>query len=253
MTKQKKPEAKLVTVSKCARMLTESGTKISRQGLRKYVEEHSLISEIRSNGWVMVDFDVVQSRREDFTREVMRGEHSTTAPSKSKNKTTSASASKKAAPSLALVKDGDILAPSSLDKARDAKTRKENAQAEAAEIDLAIKKNELVPTADVEVGIAASNLALRDTLLGPLLSDTSDQLLAALGLPDEKKRPVQQIIRAAMISGLTKFGEACETTLHSLDVKNSEAATSRLDILIAEAARLRDLTPTAFKKETANA
>lgn len=233
MSKKKNTETALVTVSKCARMLTESGTPITRQGLTKYVKHHGLIAENRPNGWIMVDYQQIEFRRQDFTREVMRGEHSTTAAPKSKNKPAPATASKKSAPSLALVKDGDTPEPAtSLDKARDAKTRKENALADAAELTLYERTNDVLATAEVEILLGLLMTLLKESLLGVNLSDDTEELLQVLNLPDEMRAPTKAVLKSRRRSLMSNFGDLAKTEMTRLDPDHSGELPNRIKKII---------------------
>ncbi len=239
MTKKKNTVTKLVTVSKCARMLSEKGARISRQGLAKYAKHHGLIRETRPNGWLMVSFEEMSRRRQDFTREVMRGEHSTTPASSAKNKPRAEWAAIKPTPPLTSV-GGGAVPVSSLDQARIAKTRKEEAQADAAELDLYERTNNVLATAEVELLLGLLMTLLKESLLGVNLTDDTEEILQVLNLPDEMRQPTKSILKNRRRDLLSKFGNLAKQELSRLDPDHSGDLPARFHHLLQKLQSMRD-------------
>ena len=79
----------------------------------------------------------------------------------------------------------------------DVRARRESALAELAELDLAQRRGELVPTADVERALSSKIIGMRDALdsladrLAPLLAAEADQAKVYATLREEVRRALQ--------------------------------------------------------------
>ena len=240
--------AELVTIKEAADVLSANGDKTSPQNLRKYARAHDLIEKKVGRMLMVNPRKLFQFRAENFTTEVMRGGHSKDTniidlPLKGKSKSKTKSAKTKTTPKSASTSAPE---PTTLDRARDAKASKEEAQAEKLQLELARLKNDLVETAEVEAAAAVAMTSLKEHLLGPALSDTTDYILATLNLPDDKKRPLQSALRKKIAEALTKQSDVLTAELAALDDPHKDGLPTRLDILMDYAAKLRKMSPAQY-------
>lgn len=207
-----------ISITACAKRLSVSErATVSRQALSKYIKKHDLPTYPKGKR-VVVLFSEIAAARQSFTREVQRGLHLADTP-----------AGTPAQPD----------APTSLDTARDAKSRKENAQAEREELALAKAKGELVDLAQVEAAASETFTVLKDNLLGPALSDTADRVISVLGLGDASKRPVQSAIRETLDTALIAVADTLTDLLSEMADETPTDTRQRFDYLTAAAAALR--------------
>lgn len=195
------------------------GQSLSRQGLTKWVRDKNILTTTVGKR-EHVNPRLVAQSRQDFTREVMRGEHLTDTPA--------------AAP----VPEQ----PTSLDVARDAKARKEMAQAEAAELALAREKNNLVDVHDATAAAAAAMASVKTYLIGPAVGYLADTIIAALKLPDTAKRDLEPLIAREMRAALAKMPTQLAEDFARMNTFIAPDLPSRLDLLMTHAADLHALS-----------
>ena len=190
---------------------------VSRQALTKYIDRHDLPTYKKGKRRVVL-LDEIAAARQSFTREVQRGLHSDT-------------------PEIDTPEAPQKFA--SLDTARDAKARKENAQAEREELALAKAKGELVDLAQAEAAASETFTVLKDHLIGATLSDTADRVISVLGLGDASKRPVQAAIRETLDTALIAVADTLTELLADMADEAPTDTRQRFDYLTAAAAALR--------------
>jgi len=219
----------LISITACAQRLSVSeGAKVSRQAITDYIARHDLPTYPKGKRRA-VKFSEIAAARQSFTREVQRGQHLNTDPQPAPAPTDAPNS------------------PASLDNARSAKTRKENAQAEREELALAKAKGELVDLAQTEAAAAETFTVLKDHLLGPALSDTADRVISVLGLGDAQKRQTQAAIRETFAAALLAVSATLTELLAEMADDAPTATRLRFDYLTAAAAHLRD-NPTETAK-----
>ena len=222
----------LLSFTACAAEVAKlEGRPLSRQALTKYVRAHALpIYTVGKRE--KVSLAEITAARRDFTREVMRGEHNRAAlPAVAPAHPRTPAQPPRSAPRPANV--------TGLDAARDAKTRKETAQAERVELDLAREKGELVHIAEVEAGIADTVAVLTENLMGPTASDAADAVIARLGLDGARKRVIVQVLRQSYQGSLERIGQHFGNKVADLGAKGAATAPDRLDQLITLANELQ--------------
>jgi len=220
-----------VSLTAAARLVTEiEGMKISRQGLTEYLEKHNVpMVQVGKRRKVLMS-EVIKAR-ENFTREVMRGQHIKPGPAA------------EAAPAST--------EPTTLDVARDAKARKEQAQAEKAELELARQKEQLVSAPAAEAAAASAMMSAKAFLIGPAIGQSADALITALDLPETAKREIEPLLGTTFREMMTKLSQNMTDEFSRLNTSIGAGLPSRLEILTAEAARLGDLDNAALTKELA--
>ena len=204
---------KLISISQCARTLTASGDAITPQSLGRYCNKHDLIRGKKGRA-LLVSLGEVRARRHDFTREKMRGEHLT--PVNTKADTPAANAVSK--PSNA---------PASLDEARQAKARKESAQADRAELELFKETGDVLATASVELMITQLLSLMKETLLGTGLDDDASRICTVAGLADDRHAVVKAELKARRRNLLTRLGERAKTEMAALDALHAKGFEER--------------------------
>lgn len=230
MTKLVDIPKKPVSFTAAARLVSEiEGQKISRQGLTEYIKKHNVPTLPVGKRQKVKLADVLESRK-TFTREVMRGTH----------------IQKPTAQPTADTPD-----PTSIDIARDAKARKEQAQAERAELELAKQKEQLIDAAAAEAASASAMMFAKSFLIGPAVSQTADHLITALDLPETAKREIEPVLAETFRTMLTKLSENTVDEFSKLNTHIAAGLPSRLDILTARAADLRSMSNPALVKELA--
>lgn len=246
----------LVTIKDGAEILASHGDQTSPQNLVRYCKRHDLI-EKKVGRFLMINPQrVAEYRGENFTTEVMRGTHAKSISQSDSNvidiKTKSKHKSKNKPQAKPTKEAEGESTPSaqtvSLERSREAKSSLEEAKAEKAQLELERLKNNLVDMAEVEAGAAVSMTAQKEHLLGPNLSTITDYILATLGLPDDKKRQLQSALRKTFSESLVKFGDILQQEIARIDEPHAAGLPTRLDMLIHEAARFRDMTAKEYAK-----
>ncbi len=172
----------LLTLSRCAKLLTDSGDKISRQGLSKYCDTHCLKQETPDG--IRVSFQAVKAHRSaNYQREVMSGGVELPASD--------------AAPAVQAEDAAKIVA---LDPSR----RQKEAQASKLELELARMRNEVVLADEVTAGIADITVRLRQSLL-QAVPNAAQRIAAELSLEPEEERELRASIKAVIREGLAAF------------------------------------------------
>lgn len=228
-----KPD-ELVSISRCAELLTEAGDAIERSALSRYCKQHGLKGPKRGRT-VYVNYEAVRRHRaENYTREVMSGQ--AIAGSVAPAPATAAPA----APTLTVI-DGRGAeddpaggqAVASLDPAR----RLKEAQARKAERELEELEGKLVRIDEVDAGLADAISVFRSTSSANL-KNAVDKIIADLELDSSLKRPLRVHVRRYVRDSEAAFaGAMAKITAEAREQES--AARRRLTILAAHAARLR--------------
>ena len=227
-----------VSLTAAARLVsTIEGQRISRQGLTEYLTKHS-VPTVQIGKRRKVKMADVLDARQNFTREVMRGAHlKAPQPKPQAEPQTSA-----------------ISAPITLiDIARDAKARKENAQAESAELALAKEKQDLVSAPAAEAAAASAMTAAKSYLIGPAIPQAADSIMAALDLPETQKRDIETILSKSFRDVMNKLSQNLLDEFSRLNTSIGTGLPSRLDILTSRAADLRAMSNSDIIASLANA
>ena len=201
---------KLISIRECAQRLTKAKDAIKNPALGRYVKKHNLKRGTGPRRAILVDFDEVKKHREEnFTREWMSG---------SKKKTKTAASKKSQKPKLSAVPDQPESAKvEKIDRARAAKTMREEALAQQELLNLEERLGNVIYLDQTEAGLALAVDSVRDCTQGAGASDFADLLISKFKLPSAVKREILAEIKlygtelqtslsdsfAAMISNLT--------------------------------------------------
>lgn len=219
-----------VSFTAAARLVSAvEGQKISRQGLTEYLTKHN-VPTVQIGKRRKVLMSKVLAARKSFTREVMRGEHLKNPPVQ---------------PKIDATQSAPI---TTLDIARDAKARKENAQAESAELALAKEKQDLISAPAAEAAAASAMMSAKTFLIGPAIPQAADDLLAGLDLPETQKREIETILSKSFRDAMSKLSQNLIDEFSRLNMSIGVDLPSRLDILTARAAELRMMSNTDIVK-----
>ena len=196
--------ARLVSISDAAKALTEAGDSVDRSALSRYCDAHDLKRGKRGRS-VMVDLEeVARHRRENYTREVMRGEAGRDHPDGSGVGGSVVTATEGPAPvgpspSVAtpdpvagsrrrVGHSGPAAGSTSADIVPIDPTRREKtARAEKAELDLIERKGLITPVDDVAAAIA-DGLATMRQVFGATAKLYAAEAMPDLGLDAEQVR-----------------------------------------------------------------
>lgn len=249
--------SQLVTVKAASEILTANGDKTSAENLRRYAHRHNLV-ESRLGRSLLVNPSRLAEHRDNFTREVMRGDHlkdNGPRPSASKaskkspaSKTAKSPAAKKPRaksaakprPALTLAADNPSPKTETLDRARVAKAEKEEAQADTARLNLYKQTRDLISVAEFETLLGLLTTLLKEAFFGVNLSDDTDAILAVNNLPDARKKPTQNILKARRKTTIAAFAATCEREMARLDPDHTTGYALRFKKLIAEIHSLRE-------------
>lgn len=244
-----------VSLTAAARLVSAiEGQRISRQGLTEYLTKHS-VPTVQIGKRRKVQMADVLDARQSFTREVMRGAHlKSSAPKSQSNAQTKTSANPAKSPASTNAPiNAPISAPiTAIDIARDAKARKENAQAESAELALAKEKQDLVSAPAVEAAAASAMTSAKSYLIGPAIPQAADSILAALDLPESQKRDIETILSKTFRAAMNKLSQNLLDEFSRLNTSIGTGLPSRLDILTSRAAELRAMSNTDIITSLAN-
>lgn len=234
----------LVTVTAAAKILTQHGDKITPQGLTKYVHRHGLIEQQLGRS-LLVNPARLADHRDNFSREVMSGQHlkeNGTRPASKTSPTKSRAKSKSNKPALTLATTTDTPADNvaSLDRSRIAKAEKEEAQADKARLDLYKQTRDLISTAEFETLLGLLMTLLKESFFGVNLSDDTDAILSVNNLPDARKKPTQNILKARRKETLTAFAQAADREMARLDPDHASGYAARFKKIIADIHTLRE-------------
>jgi hypothetical protein len=197
----------LVSITRCAELLSSSGDPIDRSALSRYCDAHNL--KRRTDGrQTLVDFESVRDHRAgSYTREVMSGRPLAPPP-----------------------------APSNITPLDPVK-RRAAAQATSQELDLAERLGELTAIAEVDAGAADAIAELRAAFAG-ILHDETEKLAAELGLAPERARILRAGLKRYGRVGQQRFAQKLAASLAAVN-EPEDAAHTRLMHLTALAIRLR--------------
>lgn len=224
----------LVSVARCAELLTAAGDSIERSALSRYCDKHGL-KQGRAKG-TRVDFETVRAHRAaNYTREVMSGRPVAATPA-------SPSAQALEAPAAAQV----VRIPERDDPARGLK----EIQLRAAQREEAEAEGRLTHVAEVDAGAAEAIVEMRAAFAesrGP----SAEHLAAELGLPPEKVRVLRAALRRYDRVGQERFAARIARALQDVNREGPDEAQTRLARLAAMAVRLRGRTNPALAAEVA--
>ncbi len=227
----------LVSVARCAELLTAAGDSIERSALSRYCDKHSL-KQGRAKG-TRVDFETVQAHRAaNYTREVMSGRPvaPVLAPA-----ALPLEAVAPPAPAGAVVK-----IPDRDDPARGLK----EIQLRQAQRDEAEAEGRLTHVADVDAGAAEAIVEMR-AAFAEARATAAEHLAAELGLPPEKVRTLRAAFKRYDRVGQDKFAARIARALQDVNRESPSDAQARLAALAALAVRLRAAHNPALAAEVA--
>ena len=223
----------LVSVARCAKLLTEAGDPIERSALSRYCDKHGL-KQGRAKG-TRVDFETVQAHRAaNYTREVMSGRPVAAAPPPP--------SPQMAGPAVAQV----VKIPDRDDPARGLK----EIQLRAAQREEAEAEGRLTHVAEVDAGAAEAIVEMRAAFAesrGP----SAEHLAAELGLPPEKVRTLRAALRRYDRVGQERFAARIAKALQDVNRESPDEAQARLNTLAAMAIRMRGRSNPALSAEVA--
>lgn len=228
----------LVTVKDASEILTANGDKITPEGLRKYCGRHDLIEQKLGRS-LLVNPQRLAAYRDNFTREVMRGEHLKAKADASKPKRRQKRKSKSAQPSIANPAANSPATVDSLDRARTAKADREEAQADKARLALHKETRDLVSTAEFETLLGLLMTLLKESFFGVNLSDDTDAIIAVNDLPDARKKPTMNILKKRRRDTIAAFAKLAEDEMAKLDPDHSSGYPERFKNLISEIQAIR--------------
>lgn len=223
-----------VSISECAKRLTDLGQPIDRSALSRYCDEHGLkVGKVPGIRGVAVDFNRVKEHRElNYQRHLMAGgEAETPAPVE-----VSSPAPVVRAPEPIAAEDepADLLAPRPIARdpdpepleaepsnviAADPHRREKEAKAQRAEIELAKIKEEITYIADVDAGLGDAIGHVR-AAAPALAKQAANEAAAELGIPPDQ-------IRALTVAFKTFYRSIDNSLIDSLGAITAEARESR--------------------------
>lgn len=218
----------LVSLARCAELLTLAGDAIDRSALSRYCDNHEL-KRGKSGREVLVNFEEVREHRSgNYTRQVMTGGKELPP----------------AEPAPAPVQSATVTPiPDRNDPARELKS----IQVRRELRDEAAEEGRLTDTAEVDAGVADAIVEMR-AAFAEARADLAERLAAELGLPPEKVRQLRAGLKRYDRIGQTRFATRVARTLRDANETATEAH-DRLMVLALHAARLRSVKNRAFKDE----
>lgn len=203
----------MVSVTRCAQLLTEAGDRIDRSALSRYCDTHGL-KRGQDGKSVLVSFAEVQAhRRDSYSREVMSGGRTIAdAPTSPQNVTP---------------------LPAEGDPTRALK----RLQLRREEREEAIAEGQLASTAEMDAGIADAMVEMR-TAFAAARPEEAERLAAELGLAPEKVRILRAGLKRYDRAGQDVFARRMARAVVAANEMPAEAH-DRLQALAAMAIRLR--------------
>lgn len=221
----------LVSVVRCAELLTAAGDKIERSALSRYCDVHGL-KGARDGRSVLVDFEAVQAHRAaNYQREVMAGGVALPpAP------TPVASAAIEAQP-----------APVAQIPPRDDPQRGLKAVQLRRELrEEAQEEGRLTETAEVDAGAAEAIVEMRSSFAA-VRADLAERMAAELGVPPEKVRTLRAWLKRYDRVGQERFAARMARALSEGNESQGEAR-DRLMTLAGHAIRLRGASTGSLRR-----
>ena len=221
----------LVSVARCAELLTAQGDKIDRSALSRYCDAHGLKGE-KIGREVKVDFEVVAAHRAaNYTREVMSG----------------AQLAPPVTPPASPLIQADLgltasAAPAAGAGSARAESMSEHRGLKAVQLRQALRDEAkaeglLTVVAEVDAGVAEAIVEMR-AVFANVNEDVSERLAAELGLPPEKVRILRAAFKRFAQMGQERFAQRMSRALADGN-EPAGAALDRLKVLAANAVRLR--------------
>lgn len=224
-----------VSISDCAKRLTDLGDVIDRSGLSRYCADHGLkLGKMTGILGVAVDFDAVRHHRaENYRREIMTGGTAVPpADAKPAPKPAKPATPRPPAPSAS----ADVLE-------MDPKRRETAAKAEKAELELAKAKGELAEIIDIDAGLADALASLRQSAQTSAKQAASDAA-ADLGVPPDQIRGLTVRFKSFYRDLEAQFiADMAALTAEAREPRSR--ACARLDELAVMALKLRRVAPGA--------
>lgn len=206
----------LVSIARCAELLTAVKDRIDRSALSRYCDSHGLKRGQQGRA-VLVDFEEVREHRSaNYTREVMSGQTSGLPLEV---------ASRPAATVTAIPSREDLTR--GLKEVQLRQALREEAEAEG----------QLTVTAEVDAGAADAIAALRASF-AQVAGECAEKAAADLHLPSEAIRPLRSHFRTFARLGQERFAQTLAASLSDANEPGTEAH-ARLIALTAHALRLR--------------
>lgn len=217
----------LVSIKRAAEILTAHGDKVSQQGLSKYLKPRPELIEKTVGRTKLVNPARLLEERDNFSREVMRGEHLNRRDPKARSKRSSRVEEKKST-SPRLATSNPAPEPTELDAARRAKANKEEAQAQKAMRENYQSARDLISTAEFEVTLGLLITLFEETLFGVNLADDTDEILAANNLPDTARTPTKNILKTRRRALMSAMVHTITTEMERLDPDHASGFRARL-------------------------
>jgi len=225
--------AMVVSVARCAELLTAAGDKIDRSALSRYCDTHGLkLGKVGRE--VQVDFNVVKAHRaSNYTREVMSGAALNAAPEAEPPPVQAEMAMIAPSPAPAARAQSPTEQIANMAEHRGLKA----VQLRNALRDEAKAEGLLTIVAEVEAGLAEAIVEMRSAF-AHANEDHAELIAAELALPPEKVRTLRAALKRFARVGQERFAGRMVKALKS-GHEQEGAASERLRKLTAHAVRLR--------------
>lgn len=231
----------LVSLARCAELLTLAGDKIDRSALSRYCDTHALKGP-KVGREVHVDFEAVRAHRvANYQRQVMAGGRelpATAVATLALPMAPAAVAEPEPAPVQPVATVAQI--PARDDPARQLK----ELELRRRQREEALEEGHLTDVAEVDAGLAESVVTMR-AAFAEVRADFAEALAAQLGLPPEKVRVLRAGLKRYDRVGQERFADRLAKVLQDANETGSEAE-ARLTQLAAHAVRLRGRRHGAF-------
>ena len=222
----------LISIRECAQRLTDAQDPIKNPALGRYIKKHNLKRGTGPRRAVLVNFDEVKKHREEnFTREWMSGSKKKTSAAKIKpKKATNKKSSTPDKPDDNVVK---------IDRAREAKTMREEALAKQELLNLEERLGNVIYLDQTEAGLALAVDAVRDRTQGAGASDFADLLISKFKLPSAVKREILAEIKIYGTDLQTSLSDSFAALISNLTSDDMNDVRNRHDALTDLAFTLR--------------
>lgn len=226
----------LVSIARCAELLSETGDRIDRSALSRYCDTHGL--KLPKDGKIVpVDFETVQAHRiKNYTRELQSGQP-----------LASAARAPAPAPRLSLVEPAAALSANAVVASMPEHRGLKAVQLRSALREEALAEERLTPTDQVDGGAADAIVEMRAAFAAER-AEVAERLAAELGLAPEKVRVLRAGLKRYDRIGQDRFARRIAQALRAGNETEGEAV-ERLRTLSWVAAKLRSVKNRAFAGE----
>lgn len=226
----------LVSLARCAELLTQAGDRIERSALSRYCDTHNLKGP-KVGREVHVDFEAVQAhRRENYQRQVMTGGKEI-APGEHARPVQPASGEQGDLAPLAASSQPPSASVTPIPLANDPARELKSMELRRRQREEALEEGRLTDVAEVDAGLADAVVILR-AAFAEVRADTAEALAAQLGVPPEKVRALRAGLKRYDRVGQERFAARLAKVLQDAN-EPGNAAQVRLIALAAHAMRLR--------------